>query len=103
MPYKDPVMRRLVVRRYKQGLKKKLVEAHGGKCFDCKETFPAFIFEFDHREPELKSFQISKSTKYDLMYEESLKCDMVCPNCHRFREHRRDCGNCEYCLSRIEP
>lgn len=99
MPYKDPEMRRLVVRRYKQGLKRKLVEAHGGKCFDCKKEFPPFIFEFDHREPHLKSFQISRSTKYSEMLEESMKCDMVCPTCHRFREHFRDCGFCTWCAA----
>lgn len=98
MPYVDKAKRVQSVNKYKRSLKMRLVEAHGGKCYDCKQEFPFFLFEFDHRIPFEKSFQISRSTKYDKMYVESLKCDMVCPNCHRFREHKRKCGTCSYCL-----
>ena len=99
MPYKDKAKRVEAVNKYKRSLKIKLVDAHGGRCFDCGIAFPPFLFEFDHRDPTQKSFQISRLTKFNLMLEESMKCDMVCPNCHRFRTHKRTCGTCEWCLT----
>lgn len=77
------------------------MEAHGGKCLDCGYEGPAFMYDFDHRDPETKSFGIAKggiTRSYAAFYEESLKCDLVCANCHRYRTHVQRCIGCEDCI-----
>ena len=47
-------------------------------------------FDFDHRDPALKSFAISSKWKHvseALLQAEFAKCDVVCSNCHRLRTH----------------
>ena len=47
-------------------------------------------FDFDHREPALKSFAISakrKDVSKAILEAEFDKCDLVCANCHRLRTH----------------
>lgn len=60
-------------------------------CQDCGVKFPTECMDFDHRDPELKSFTItaryvseSTESRRRLMLEVS-KCDLVCANCHRIR------------------
>jgi len=80
--------------------KAKLVEAHGNKCIDCGNIYPPFVMDFDHRDPSEKAFGIGGqdfTRAYELSYAESLKCDLVCANCHRFRTHKQRCSGCEYC------
>lgn len=57
-------------------------------CADCNIVYPAFVMDFDHKDPSQKSFNISKpptiSDKSSIL-EEIKKCDIVCANCHRIR------------------
>lgn len=88
------------VAAWRRQVKVKLVKAHGGKCIDCGYSGPAFIYDFDHRNPAEKVFGLSSaglSRSYDKQYEESLKCDLVCSNCHRMRTHKQRCNGCIYC------
>lgn len=87
------------VSEWRRRNKRKLVEAHGGKCLDCNLEFPYFIFEFDHRDPAQKSFAVTgKGTiAYARQLEESMKCDLLCPNCHRMRTHKQRCPGCDFC------
>ena len=62
-------------------------------CFDCGlkvEPHITYVFDYDHREPHLKSFGIGEYlhhyTEYRLL-EEMDKCDLVCAICHRHRTH----------------
>lgn len=67
---------------------------------DCGFIGPPFMFEFDHRDPELKEFGVSDggvTRAIAKIIAESLKCDMVCPNCHRMRTHIQRCGGCADC------
>lgn len=88
--------------RWRQNAKRKLVEHHGGKCLDCGYEGPPFMYDFDHRDPAEKSFGLGQfqSKAYDKQLEESLKCDLVCANCHRMRTHKQRCQGCEYCMPR---
>lgn len=90
-----------MVSNKRRNLKIKLVEYHGGKCLDCGYVGPAFMYEFDHRDPNEKAFGIG-SNGYTISWErvlaESLKCDLVCPNCHRMRTHKQRCLGCEGCI-----
>lgn len=59
--------------------KTELVNYKGGKCDMCGIEWDGTnecIFDFHHRDPELKEFALSSNwTKY--------KCDLLCSNCHR--------------------
>lgn len=107
-PYRDGVFmvrnNSANVSRWRQKAKAKLVKHHGGKCLDCGYQGPPFMYDFDHRDPATKLFGLGEkgATKaYDKMLEESMKCDLVCANCHRFRTHKQRCLGCEYCNNPI--
>lgn len=88
------------VTEWRQRTKAKLVAYHGGKCVDCGLDYPPFMMDFDHRDPTQKAFGLSSkgvSRGYDKQLEESLKCDLVCANCHRMRTHKQRCSGCEHC------
>ena len=70
-------------------LKHQLVVAKGGKCLDCGGIFPDCCMDFDHRDPNEKSFGIGEGVAQHKSLEklmiEADKCDLVCSNCHRIR------------------
>ncbi len=80
-------------------LKENLVEHFGGRCYDCKNTFPPFYFDFDHRDPSEKEFGLASSLRANTkeIFAEAEKCDLVCANCHRMRTHKQRCAGCHYC------
>ena len=64
-------------------------------CMDCGlkvEAHITYVFDYDHRDPHLKSFAISEYlhqyTEYRLLQEMD-KCDLVCAICHRHRTHHQ--------------
>ena len=68
-----------------------------GACMDCGLVITEhnlYKFDFDHREPKLKRFQLSQPGGYatETVINEIAKCDVVCRNCHSDRTHllRRD-------------
>lgn len=57
-------------------------------CMDCAGTFPWYVMEFDHRQPELKAALVTRMAgrvSLRRLLEEVAKCDIVCANCHRMR------------------
>lgn len=60
-------------------------------CTDCGQTFPYYMMEFDHRDPEDKKFSIARMNAYSWkqINDEIAKCDIVCANHHRERTHLR--------------
>ncbi len=74
---------RVAKRRIKT--KKLLVEAFGGKCQVCGYNKCYNSLVFHHKNPQTKKFTISGegvTRSYAAMYEEALKCYLVCANCH---------------------
>jgi hypothetical protein len=71
---------RLIKRQY---IIDKLKES---KCMDCGNS-DWRVLEFDHRDRETKSFNISDSTSHSIekIQIEMSKCDIVCANCHTIR------------------
>lgn len=73
---------------------------------DCRESFPPYVFDFDHRDSADKSFGIATSMnsiqKWEVLLEESFKCDLVCSNCHRKRTHARRCAGCQFCQEGVD-
>jgi hypothetical protein len=66
-----------------------------GACMDCGlviDERTIVCIDFDHRDPQLKSFQISDMigrVKCSVLIEEMAKCDAVCRNCHALRTHNQ--------------
>lgn len=75
------------LRRY--ALKTKLILMYGGKCIRCgyDNLHCVAAFEFHHRDPELKEFQINEAINQGRSWvevvEEAKKCDLYCCRCHR--------------------
>lgn len=61
-------------------------------CFDCEIKYHPCAMDFDHRDPNDKLFNISdmQSRNEQIIMQEIVKCDIVCANCHRIREHNRN-------------
>jgi hypothetical protein len=60
-------------------------------CLDCGRRFPAYVMQFDHRDPATKRFLVAASWLKSIatILNEAAKCDIVCSNCHRDRTFRR--------------
>jgi hypothetical protein len=62
-------------------------------CMDCGGRFPPVAMDFDHREGEVKAFDISRAPwkvrSKASIEKEIAKCDVVCANCHRVRTQQR--------------
>jgi ssDNA-binding Zn-finger/Zn-ribbon topoisomerase 1 len=60
-------------------------------CKDCGGTFQPHQMDFDHRDPEDKSFGITWSRAMlaprKRLLEDIAKCDIVCANCHALRTY----------------
>ena len=57
-------------------------------CMDCKQSYPYYVMDFDHRDPTQKVAHIQKmctSASWERLLQEIDKCDIVCANCHRIR------------------
>lgn len=54
----------------------------------CNEIYPAAVYDFHHRDPRTKSFEVCSNImrKWDIVQEEAKKCDLFCANCHRIVE-----------------
>lgn len=65
--------------------KRLAVEYMGGKCQICGYNKCFGALEFHHKNPEEKSFSISKikSIKFESQKQELDKCILLCSNCHK--------------------
>src|ERR1700694_788364 len=61
-------------------------------CADCEQSFPPWVMDFDHRDPETKSFSLAAGhallKSRDALLVEIAKCDIVCANCHAIRTYK---------------
>jgi len=65
--------------------KQTLVELSGGSCIKCGYSKCLRALSFHHRNPEEKSFELSKANlrkPWELILEEHKKCDLLCVRCH---------------------
>jgi hypothetical protein len=60
-------------------------------CMDCGNIYEPCQMDFDHREPEKKSFSLNQARwkKWEEIEKEMAKCDLICSNCHRLRTYNR--------------
>lgn len=67
-------------------------EAKNKPCIDCRNSFPYFVMDFDHRDGANKVADINllvHSLSWARLEAEIKKCDLVCSNCHRIRTQAR--------------
>lgn len=66
-------------------------EKHG--CADCRNRFPHYVLEFDHR-PEFHKidvvYRVLRTYGAEAAWKEVAKCDVVCANCHKIRTYMRE-------------
>ncbi len=72
-------------------LKIKAVASKGGRCSKCGYDKCVTALEFHHRNPEEKEFEISHchSKSWIRVQEEVSKCELLCSNCHKEEEYRK--------------
>lgn len=65
------------------------IDYKGGKCQECSQVYPPFIYEFHHLDPKSKDFDWKKMRliSHDKMVLELGKCVLLCSNCHRTRHN----------------
>lgn len=79
-------------RDYREVARVAIREAKNEPCTDCKNSFPFYVMDLDHRPGEIKLAVVNKMPgRFGLsrILEEIAKCDPVCANCHRIRTHNR--------------
>lgn len=84
-------------RRLREELSNIVIAAKGVPCFDCTNSFPHWVMDFDHLDGSKKEQTIAHMVRDRRMTPERLKaeiskCQVVCANCHRERTYRRANG-----------
>ena len=72
-------------RKLRKKRKQHLLERLGGKCVGYKKVCGVTEnLQFDHKNPEEKSFTITQklTSTIEVLYEEVDKCQLLCPDCH---------------------
>jgi len=80
--------------KYRKLLRSLIIDAKSKPCEDCKNSYPHYVMDLDHRPDELKTFELSdaiaKGKSKQKILDEIAKCDVVCANCHRVRTFTRE-------------
>lgn len=81
-------MKRKEYIQYKRLIKKIIIcKKKGDRCTICKDTFPYYLYEFHHTEPDKKEIEIStllsNNASMEKIESELKKCILVCPQCHK--------------------
>jgi hypothetical protein len=72
-----------------KAIKKALVDALGGKCSCCGNTFPLEVYDFHHiGKKDLNPSYMIANRSLEAVVEEISKCILLCANCHRI-EHAK--------------
>jgi len=81
---------RTKIRRHR--LKEAAIKLLGNKCGDCGWIGNIVGFEFHHKNPKEKDFQIGSAAnrKWEIVKKELTKCELLCSICHRIKHSDRD-------------
>lgn len=67
----------------------------GGRCSDCKQTFPACVYDVHHSNPKDKKWHMAGNNVFlpwEKLKPELDKCILLCANCHRIRHSQEGYG-----------
>lgn len=69
--------------------KLEVIESKGGKCLDCKNIYPHFVYDFHHINDLTKELDWSKMrlVSKSRLNKELENCVLLCANCHRLRHY----------------
>lgn len=72
--------------------KLKAIEYLGNRCADCGNTFPPYVYDFHHINPDEKDFGIARiiGRTWGKIIPELDKCVLLCANCHRIRHNENN-------------
>lgn len=80
-------------KKRRQALLALVAEHKARPCMDCGQSYPHYVMDLDHREPEHKVMNLARMASNGWSQERILaeitKCDVVCANCHRERSYKR--------------
>ncbi len=67
--------------------KARAIAYKGNCCFDCKQQFPDYLYDFHHLDKHNKDKNFNLNWSWIRMKPELDKCVMLCAHCHRHRHH----------------
>lgn len=75
--------------RMRTAWKKEIIDQRGGPhCKKCGFTSDVLgVFEFHHKDPSLKTRELSRTSSFQRYSAEADLCDLLCANCHRIVHH----------------
>jgi hypothetical protein len=79
-------------KRRRVDMKLRAIEYKGGKCLDCGEKFPHYVYDFHHVNPDEKEITPAKlfGRYWHNIVAELDKCVLLCANCHRIRHYSNE-------------
>lgn len=79
-------------RETKQRRKLQAIEYKGGRCEHCGNKYHPAVFEFHHKDPDIKIKDPSKmlTHSWKALEKELDKCLLLCANCHRLEHHEKE-------------
>ena len=80
------------VKRFRKAQQQKVRDLkEASPCADCGHSFPYYVMDYHHRDAADKEFKLSRALSNTMAWSRILaevaKCDLLCANCHRVREH----------------
>lgn len=86
---KNSVAYKSRAKKAREKMREFIIQQKSKPCTDCKKTYPHYVMDFDHLDPNTKSFNIGtwKGQSKENLIKEIAKCELVCANCHRIRTH----------------
>ena len=77
--------------RKRRKIKSAINDLKNKPCLDCRQSFPSYVMQFHHRNPDEKEFDVARAVGSSLSLERILKeiekCDLLCANCHAIRSY----------------
>ena len=83
-------------------IKTTLINALGGKCQSCKNTFPICVYDFHHLKNKDDGVPNMINTRsLNIIAKEANKCILLCANCHRL-EHFGEKEPCQDTMTQFD-
>lgn len=70
----------------RDAIQQQLISDAGGECRRCHKNYHPNIYDFHHKDPSQKEFNLDRSNfnrSWQKIREEARKCVLLCANCHR--------------------
>lgn len=82
---KNTKLSRLLALKHYDKIRDYIEKCKNNPCQDCGQSFPAYVMDFHHRNPDEKITVVGRTRSIKAAKNEIEKCDLLCANCHRTR------------------